>query len=63
MEKDIAKAFIQDKKTSYGKVDRKLPAQIKFKITQKRGQTEFDATITEITVYEKKKSSILAVFK
>ena len=63
MEKDIAKAFIQNKKTSYGKVDRKLPTRIKFKITQKRGEKEFDAQITEITVFDKKESSILAVFK
>lgn len=63
MEKDAAKAFIQSKKSQSGRIDRRLPAQIKFKIVQKRGEAEFDASITEITVYDKKRSSVLAVFK
>ncbi len=63
MEKDVAKTFIQRKKNTYGKVDRRLPATIKFKIERKRGQAEFDVLITEITVYDTKKSTVLAVFK
>lgn len=62
MKKDDAKAFIQGKKNEYGRVDRRLPARIKFKILKKRGQSEFDAKITEITVYDKNKSAVLVVF-
>jgi len=63
MEKSVAKAFIQTKKSQHGGVDRRLPARIKFKIVQKRGEAEFDANITEITVYDKKQSAVLVVFK
>jgi len=63
MEKEVAKAFIQGKKSHSGRIDRRLPTRIKFVIEQKRGEAEFDAKITEITVFDKKKSKVLVQFQ
>lgn len=63
MDKSAAKQFVQNRKDRYGKVDRKIPIQVKFKVQEKSSIGDLRAEITEVILYESKnRNTILETY-
>lgn len=63
MEKERAKLFIQNKKSSSGRINRRLPTDIKFKIIKHDNDYKLRAIITEITIHDNNDGSPIHTFK